>query len=274
MKKVVLFIGAFLVIGLVGVYLSLGSLVRTAVQKGGTYALGVETTLGSADVNPFGGRLGLNELTVRNPPGFEGESFLRMQAARVVVPPTSLTSERVGVTRLILEGFTVDLESKGPGNSNYGVLLENLEKLGAERGGAPDAKPSAPGEGGGKVYLIEKILITDVTASVRVAAGGTTVADASVHIPLIEIETCHRVEFVQTHPSVAQNGVVIHHGNQFFFCIELVLDVADEFLEDIFESDQTRRPSVFINGDGDVNPPFLELGKQVVDHFRFGNMHV
>ena len=78
MKKVVLFLGAFLVIAVVGVYLSLGSIVKTAVQKGGTHALGVETTLSSASVNLFGGDLGLNELAVRNPPGFEEEYFLQM----------------------------------------------------------------------------------------------------------------------------------------------------------------------------------------------------
>ena len=185
MKKAVLFIATFLVIALVGVYFSLGSLVKTAVQKGGTRALGVETTLGP----PRRRSGGLNELAVRNPPGFTEEYFLQMRGARVVVPLSSLTSERVEVTLLSLDGFTLDLESKGLGNSNYGVLLENLERLGDEGGGQPEPEPSVKGKR--KAFVIKKILITDVTARARFATGGSRLGiDTSID----EVLAAFRVE--------------------------------------------------------------------------------
>jgi hypothetical protein len=188
MKKVVLFISTFLVIAVVGVYLSLGSIVKAAVQRGGSHALGVETTLGSADVNLFAGDVGLNELAVRNPPGFTEAFFLQMRGARVVVPPSSLTSDKVEVSLLSLDGFTLDLESKGFGNSNYGVLLENLEQLTGEGGGEGEPEPESGGKEEGKRFVITKILITDVSARVRYEAGGSSVADASVHIPEIVLD--------------------------------------------------------------------------------------
>jgi len=188
MKKVVLFVAGFLIIGVVGAYLSLGSIVKAAVQRGGTHALGVETTLTSADVNLFAGDVGLTELAVRNPPGFTEEYFLEMRGARVLVPPSSLASERIEVALLSLDGFALELESKGLGNSNYGVLLENLEQLAGAGEGQPESEPGGQGEQNGKQFVIERILITDVTARVRYEAGGTTLADASVHIPELALD--------------------------------------------------------------------------------------
>ena len=76
----------------------------------------------------------------------------------------------------------------GPGDSNFGVILKNLEKLSRpaeERPGAPEPTPSG---GEPKQFVVEKILITDVTAKVRYEAAGATVADTAVRIDRIEID--------------------------------------------------------------------------------------
>ncbi len=93
----------------------------------------------------------------------------------------------------------------------------------------------------------------------------------------------HRFEVVFIHPkylaevddtrlslkeirAVIELGVVFLHVG----CIELVVDLAYDFLDDVFHSDKARGAAVFVDDDGDMDLLLTEVLEQVVDLAVFG----
>ncbi|HYF15186.1 MAG TPA: hypothetical protein VD971_08970 [Phycisphaerales bacterium] len=138
----------------------LNSLVKRIVERVGSDATGVRTTLGSARMDLAGGAASLNNLRVANPPGFTSDNFLTLDSTDVALDVSSVTSDTIVVSHVKLSGITVNLEGS-IGNMNYRPILDNLSK------GKGDS--SAPP----KKFLIRTIEITDINANVTVAPLGT-----------------------------------------------------------------------------------------------------
>lgn len=179
---------ALLLILVIGAFLFLDSIARSAIERGGSYALGVDTTLASADVGVFSGEFALAGLKVANPPGYAEESFLELERGGLALDVGSLFGDRIEAPLLELEGVKIALERAG-GGTNYDVLLENLERLqspdaGGGTGGAPPADEDG---GGGKSFVLERVVIRDVEARLRLGAAGLG-AGATVTIEEIALE--------------------------------------------------------------------------------------
>lgn len=160
-----------------------GRLVRTAVEKGGTHVLGVETKLADASLGIFDGELALDGLTVANPAGFQREHFLSLGHAELEVALSSLTSERIEAPLLLLENVVLDLERNGD-QSNYGAILDHLEEF-QGKGEAP-----APGEepaGEGKRFVIRQVVLRQITANVAFSALGQEIA-RTVTLPELRLD--------------------------------------------------------------------------------------
>lgn len=152
-----------LVAGVV-LYFSLDMLARRGIVDGTSYATGTPTELDSASLSLTGGELTLDALTIGNPEGFNSPHFLHLDEGEVAVTLGSLLGDEVEVPRLHLSGIELNLERRD-GRSNYGVIMENLEKL----QGPPEEQPRE-----GKKYIIREIVITDVqvTAALLSLDGG------------------------------------------------------------------------------------------------------
>jgi len=126
-KKIVLW-GAFLIIiALIGVYVYRNILVEKAVESGSTYALGVETNLGSARLALRGGSIQLNDFAVDNPPGFGADDFLTLRRGVFDVDAGSILDQEVVVDSFVIEGVTLNLEQLD-GKGNFKVLLDHINK--------------------------------------------------------------------------------------------------------------------------------------------------
>lgn len=128
LKKIILAIVILVVGTLATVYIIRDTLVERAVEEGGTYALGVETDLGSAGLELSGGSLELNDYEIRNPEGFSAENIFSIKKAMLDVNTGSLLDDEVVVDSLIIEGIRLNIEqidTKG----NYQVLMDNIKKL-------------------------------------------------------------------------------------------------------------------------------------------------
>jgi hypothetical protein len=160
-----------------------GSLVRRAVEKGGTHVLGVETKLEEASLGVLAGKLGLDGLTVANPPGFQREHFLSLRRTEVEVSLASLRSERIESPLLLLEGLDLDLERKGD-QTNYGVILANLERF-QKTGEEPPPAEEPAGEG--KRFVIRQVVLRDISAHVSLSALGQQI-DRTVTLPELRLD--------------------------------------------------------------------------------------
>jgi hypothetical protein len=167
------------ILGVVALFLYIDAAAKAAVQRGGTYALGVQTTLDSADVQLLGGRFEMRGLRVANPPGFDHD-FLKMREGGVNVTLASLREETVELPQLALTGVDLTLERK-EGRANYQVITDNLKRF-ESTGPPPEEKAE------GKKYVIREILIRDVNVSTEVLPIGGDLTRMSVPIKEIRLE--------------------------------------------------------------------------------------
>ncbi len=179
-----LLIGAAILvaIGLAGFFVYIDRIVAVAIEKGAEVALGVETKLDSLRLGFVSGEFGLSELRVSNPSGFERPNFIRLGRADVVLPLPSLMDDPLVVPLLALSEIEVSLE-RSEGKTNYGVILDNLSRLSSGEG-----KPASPPSEGGRGFIIQELVIRDITAHTRLEALGAKLSELSVEVPEIRLQ--------------------------------------------------------------------------------------
>ncbi|MCP3903063.1 MAG: hypothetical protein GY715_05440 [Planctomycetes bacterium] len=156
------------------VFLYIDSIAKAGIEKGGTYALGVPTTVDIVDVSVFGGTFEMSGLAVANPSGFSADHFLTLNDAGMAVSLGTLREETVELPTFDLTGLGLTLERSG-GKANYKAILENLKRF--ETGDGGGEQPPADG----KKFVIKKLSVRDV--SVDVSVEGL----ANVNLPIDEI---------------------------------------------------------------------------------------
>ena len=187
MKKLAILVGG-LVILLVAVvavvFVSIDAIARAAIERGSTYALGVPTTLGSANIGILSGEFTMKDLDVANPDGFDGGYFFQLDEGFVAVSLGSLRQDTVEITTLALTGVRMNLQKKG-GRANYTVITENLKRLeSGETAGEERNRAEEDGERG-KNFMIHEIVIRDVHVTVDVLPIGGELT--RIEIPIEEV---------------------------------------------------------------------------------------
>lgn len=156
---------------------------KAGVEKGGTWAMGVQTTLASADVQLTQGSVSMSGLTVANPPGYKSDKFLGLGSGSIQVALPTIDKPVIEVPSLKLADIRVNLEKAG-GKANYKVILDNLAKL---KGSS--TQPASPGSE--KKFIIHEVEIKNVTVHVDLlplGVGGAVGALTQVDVPIEEIK--------------------------------------------------------------------------------------
>ncbi len=183
-KKLAIVFGGLLVLLAVAgvvVFVSIDAIAKAAIERGSTYALGVQTTLGSADIGIFSGEFRMKDLDVANPEGFTSDSFFRLGEGFVAVSLGSLRQDTVELQTLALDGVQMNLEKKGS-SSNFGVITDNLKRFESGDAGQP-GDPAEPG----KNFVIREIVITDINVTVDLLPIGGTMNRIEVPIEQVRL---------------------------------------------------------------------------------------
>ena len=90
-----------MVLGVVG-YVMLDKLTKKGIERGGTYAMGVETKLDGIHIGLLSGSVSMNGLSVANPEGFKADHFMSLREGNVDVALTSLMGDKVEVALIKL----------------------------------------------------------------------------------------------------------------------------------------------------------------------------
>lgn len=194
-----------IIVAVVGLMLFIDSAAKAGIEKGATYAMGVNTTLDSASIGLFSGKFGLSGLNVANPAGYKDAKFLSLGDGKVAVSLGSLTKDTIEVPTFALDTIVVNLEKK-EGKANYQVILDNLAKL--SKGGEPSSAP--PEQGGGKKLIVNELTIRNVTvkADLLGAPGAVgAVVNQPITIPISEIKLTNVGK--DTGRGVAGSGVTV-----------------------------------------------------------------
>lgn len=178
----ILAIGGLFALGVAGI----NALAKETVERGGTYALQVPTTLDSADVGIRSGELGLSGLAIANPDGFRSPSFFTMNQLETSVDIASIRQDTIVVPRVLLSDVDVWIEKSG-GKANYDVILENLKRF--ESKDPSDREPPQDQGGTGKQFVVNEVRLENITAHVSFQPiGDAELARAEVNIPEIVLE--------------------------------------------------------------------------------------
>ena len=179
---VVLVIGA--IAGVVAFGLSqIDTIVKAAIERGGTYATQVDTTVTSVDVGITDGTFAMDELKIANPEGFDTEHFLKLSDTDVSFDLGSIRSQTLVIPTVTVNGIDVILD-KGGDPSNYNTILNSLKRF--ESGDKPQA---APENQDGKKVAIDSLILEDINVRVANYPGVSIVTgDVAVNIPKVELQ--------------------------------------------------------------------------------------
>ena len=183
-KKLAIVFGGLVILGVVAVvvvFVSIDAIARAAIERGATYALGVQTTLDSADIGILSGQFRMKGLDVANPDGFTSDTFFRLGEGFVAVTLGSLRQDTVELPTLSLAGVQMNLEKKGS-SSNFGVITDNLKRFESSDTGQ-SGDPAEPG----KSFVIREIVITDINVTVDLLPIGGTLNRIEVPIEQVRL---------------------------------------------------------------------------------------
>lgn len=200
-----------LVVGaVVFLYSQKNSIFKAAIEKGGTYAMGVETKLTSAELKPLTGTATISGLTVANPPGYKSDKFFGLGSSTVQVRPETISQPVIELPILTMSDIRVNLE-KSDGKANYKIILDNLARLSGS--GKSNPKPSSSNE---KKFVINEVDIRKVVVHVDLIPVGGQLTQ--VDVPIDEV----------TLKNVGTAGKGLPAGELAAVIVKAVLSVAAE----------------------------------------------
>jgi hypothetical protein len=156
---------------------SLDGLVRRAIERAGSWALGVPVTAGSAKVGLASGEFAVSGLSVANPEGFSGDPFLEVRSLATRIPVADLAKDKVEIPRLALAGVRVSLE-QNVAKSNWSVITDNLKRF----------QSGKPEDQAGKRFIVRELVIEDAKVGVGLVPLAGSVLRRNLDLPPIRLE--------------------------------------------------------------------------------------
>jgi len=175
MKKVLIYFIVFLALAFLVFYMGRNLIVERSVEAGGEYALGVETSLASAEVGLTHGRCELNKYKIDNPEGFEQEEFLTINKFVFDIEAGSIFDEVVVIDSLIIDGLVLNLEQIDA-NGNYVQILNHIKEL--DMGESSDSE---------RKLIVRKALLSELTLNTAVTIMGKKQHEGSSSIDGFEL---------------------------------------------------------------------------------------
>ncbi len=182
MRRLAMFgavICVLIVAGVIALYFSLNSIIRSAVETYGPQATKSEVRLGGVNVSPLSGNAQLSDLFVGNPKGFKTPSAFKLGGIHVALEVSSLMSDKVVIYDIIITSPEITYEL-GPGGSNLKALQKNVEEF-TGGGGGKDAGAGQP-KGDGKKVTIDRLRVQNAKLIVRAGDQVTTVELSDIEI--------------------------------------------------------------------------------------------
>jgi uncharacterized protein involved in outer membrane biogenesis len=192
MKKIIWgLVGVIVVAGFIAsivLYLSLGRVIKTGVEKLGPEMTQTQVQLGDVRVSPLSGRVELKNVLFGNPQGFETDSLFRLDRMLVRLAPASVFSDTIHIQEILIRApeFTYEVSLNG---SNINQLKKNVESYvgGAMEGaGKSAAKPGADSAGPAKKVQVDKFLLT--AGQVHFSIKGLGGQKVTLPLPEIKLE--------------------------------------------------------------------------------------
>lgn len=184
-------LAVLVVVGLVILYLSLGSAIKVGIEKLGPRIAGAPVSVADIDLALLRGRVEISGLVVGNPEGFQTDSAFGLESVRVAFEPRSIFSDCIVIREIAIAAPEITYEAALSG-SNIAVIKKNVEAFAGKSDGTPppDAAPKPAATGSGKRVIIDDFHVTG--GKVRVSAKLLRGQALSVPLPEIRLRDIGR----------------------------------------------------------------------------------
>ncbi len=201
--KIIVAIVVLLILAVVGLMIlgfsPIDRIAKEAIERGGTYAMQVDTTVELVDVNITGGTASMSGLNIANPAGFDTEHFMRLAESNASVDLNTIRSGTIVMPSITLSGIDVILD-KGGNPSNYNTILNALKRFESKgEGGSAPAPSGGDTKADGTKLVINSLKIQDINIRVANMPGvSLALGDVAVNIPEIELRDVGKEESMTT----------------------------------------------------------------------------
>jgi len=172
---VILGIPVALVVLVVLAFAYRNTLVVSAVEQAGTYALGTETSLASANLDFNGESLTLNRLEIANPRAYQRDHFMTLHRGYFELEVGSVFDDTVRIPTLQFDSLSLEL-SRHDGAFNFQAILDSIQRFQVDESASDDGQ-----------YLVQEITVTGVAADIVLLPEGGDLTKAGLAIDQIHI---------------------------------------------------------------------------------------
>jgi hypothetical protein len=217
------------VLGVVGLLVAIDPLAKAGVEKGGTTALGVETTVENLDLGLLDGTLTMNRLRVDNPKDYQADYLMQFERFDLALDSASVLTDTIKITKFEMDSLELNIEQK-LGKSNISEVMEHLKKIGGEKKDQPAEEKK------GKKLRVDRIVLRNVKATFSLLSG-----------PPVPVEVDEIV--LENLTDENAQGLVIE---------ELIARIIPAILKNVLEKSKGLVPSDFLN---DLNSQVADVTK-------------
>ena len=171
--KIALVLVILLIVVLGVIVYKIDSIAKAAIEQGGTYALGVDTTVASVDIGVLSGSFAMSGLTVGNPDGYPAEHLMKSGDFKFAIQSESLSEDTVVIDEIVIDGLDVHIEKKD-GKYNVQAITDYMQQKfgGSDETTEPDTTEDT---GPGKKVMVKKVVVKNITASAPNPLTGSAV---------------------------------------------------------------------------------------------------
>lgn len=179
LKWIVLAVVAVIVIGLVVVFLNLNGIIRSTIQSQGTASLNVPLTLESASLSILGGNVGLKDLQIGSPEGFQAPKIMTLGGLDVKVNYGELRGDPIRIQSIVIDKPVLVVEQSG-GKLNFKALADGLPASGeTPKEPAAESKPMK--------LIINNLELKDAQVMIRPGIPGVA-QEIPINIPTMTLQ--------------------------------------------------------------------------------------
>jgi len=194
-KKIALYSLAIFVLAMIVLVLSLGLIVKAAVDNALPMVTGTPCSMGFCSFNPITGTVRISDLKIGNPDGYGEENAFVLKNMKVSVDVASLFSDVIVVKEITITGMNVDIETKQLTETNLTDIKANVDKFIKKDGKEAQAPQeeggeAAPEESGGpqKKIIIKLIKFEDNSVTMGVAGKTAPITMPSFTVKDVGVE--------------------------------------------------------------------------------------
>lgn len=150
LKWALIVIPVLIIIAVVVVVLMLDGIAKRTLETQSTASTNLVTTLDSAHISIFGGKVALDDLKIASPKGFSAPTMFEMKNLKVGVSYGQLTKSPMRIGEIVIDAPKLVIEQQG-GQVNVNAAMEQM----------PKSEPSS------LLLIIDKLRINNTQVVVR-----------------------------------------------------------------------------------------------------------